>query len=292
MITLIPTSSAEHLAKLIESENGYSIVYPDKNKDGSRYFPDGEIYTRLSTRDDISGKVIVLHAGSPDPSRGLIELEMLLEILKKSNADSIEIFFTYLPYSMQDKEFHIGDTNAAENIFRKLISYYGIKKIFTIDLHCAGRLWVTNYPIINVSANVLLKQAALNDYPDAVFVTPDGGHERRIGVKGTKKRRLHSFDSEMSSDNEFRTLVKGKSVGVIDDNLETGGTLVRFYEECIQCGAKDIFALITHGLLDDGIATISNIFSKLYLSNAVNRKESNVDISSLILSTISKHHEV
>lgn len=289
MITIIPTSTAEHLAKRIEGETGFTIVYPDKNKDGKRYFPDGEIYTRLSNQHDISGRVILLHAGSPDPSRGLIELEMLLEILKKSQASSVEIFFTYMPYSMQDKEFHHGETNAAENIFRKLTSYYGINKIFMIDLHCAGRLWVTKYPIINVSANSLLKQAARIDYPDAVFVTPDSGHERRIGVKGTKKKRLHSFDSEIDSDDEFKALVFGKSVGVIDDNLETGGTLMRFFEECKKCGGKDVFALITHGLLEEGIKRISTKYSKLYLSNAVNRESSNVDITSLLIETLDKH---
>jgi len=286
-INIIATSQVEHIGKNL-AKKGLKVIFSEKNREGKRYFPDGEVYVKISKV--LKGKTIVLHSGAPKPNDGLVELEIILEILRKSKAKPIEVFFTYFPYGKQDNIFEKGETNAAENLIRKLFDYYGISKIYVIDAHFWGREWVKKYPVINVSAVDLLIQSALKDYPEAIFLPPDIGSERRTGLKlkGLKKKRIDSYLVRIKSSQEFKNIVRGKVVGVIDDMVETGATLVPFYEECKKGGAKEVIALVTHGVLLEGIEKIKSKYSKLYLTNTIDREEVNVDITDLVFETITK----
>ena len=225
-------------------------------------------------------------AGIPNPNSGLVELEMLLEIVNNSPASSLEVFFSYFPYGMQDKIFQEGETKAAENLIKKLAEYYKAKKIYAIDAHFHGQDWINKYPFTNISAVDLLKKAAQKDYPDIVFMTPDTGGRRRTGLDGTKKKRLHSYHIEINHDETFENMVKGKTIGVVDDILETGGTLERFYDHCQECGAKNTLALITHGVLPAGMQKIRSKYTKLYLTNTIDRNEANVDVTDKIVANL------
>ncbi|GAG54089.1 unnamed protein product [marine sediment metagenome] len=79
---------------------------------------------------------------------------------------------------------------------------------------------------------------------------------------------------------------KGKTIGVVDDLIETGGTLLKFYDFAKKSGAKKVIALITHGVLPVGISKIKKKYSKLYLTNTIEQKEANVDVADLILKNI------
>lgn len=287
-ITIIPTSAAEHLARKLAASRGTTVTFPDKNREAKRHFPDGEIYTRISSLGGHKGRTVVLHAGMPDPNAGLVELEMLLEILTQAKVSPLEVFFSYFPYGMQDKVFQAGETNAAENLCKKLTAYYGVSKIFTIDAHFHGQAWVQQYPLVNSSAVEKLKRTAVAEYPDVVFLTPDAGGQRRTGLKGTQKKRHHSYHVDIESDSEFKMLVRGKTIGVIDDILETGGTLERFYRHCRNCGAKNLVALITHGVLVQGIERIKKYYAKLYLTNTIDRREATIDVTSLIAGALTE----
>jgi ribose-phosphate pyrophosphokinase len=290
-INIIPTSQAEHIGKNLAKKD-LKVIFPEKNREGKRYFPDGEVYVKIFKAEKLRGRTIVLHSGAPRPNDGLVELEMILEILKKSKAKPIEIFFTYFPYGRQDNIFERGETKAAENLIRKLVEYYGVSKIYVIDAHFWGREWVKKYPMINVSAVNLLTQSTLKDYPEAIFLPPDIGSERRTGfkLKGLEKKRIDSYLVKIKSSEEFKEIVKGKTVGVIDDIVATGTTLISFYEKCKKYGAKEVLALITHGVLLEGIKKIKSKYSKLYLTNTIDRKEANINITDLIFQTIAKNN--
>ena len=287
MITLIPTSTAEHLALKIKSNKEFNIIIPDKYKGGQRLFPDGEVYTKISSIEKTTDRVVVLHAGQPDPNAGLVELEMTLQILNNAGIKSIELFFSYFPYGMQDKEFEAGEVNAAKSLLTKLTSYYPVTKLYTIDAHFHGKLWINEFPLTNISAVDILTQQAAEDFPGIVFATPDAGSHRRTGITGTKKKRADSFKTEQFCDDKFHSNAKGKVIGVVDDILETGGTLDKFYDTAKDCGAKEVVALITHGALTSGIERISKKYQRLYLTNTINRPEANVDITSLIIEMLS-----
>jgi len=283
-IVIIPTLKVKHLTGILAKK--FKILLPGLNKNGKGYFPNGEVYVRIPKIARIKNKrVIVLHSGAPEPNKGLIELELILQILK-DNKIKPEIFFTYFPYGMQDKIFEKGETNVAQSLVEKLTNYYEVKKIYTIDAHFGGRKWVKKYPIINISAVPLLIEKAKKDFgEDVLFLSPDIGGERRTKILGFKKKRLSSFNVEIFSS---RLNLKGKIVAVVDDVIKTGGTLLKFYKIAKKSGANKVIALATHGVLRDGISKIKKKYSKLYLTNTIKQKESNIDITELILKNISK----
>ena len=290
-IFIIPTSSAQYLAEKIKKKrDNFRIIFPTENKDGKRCFPDGEIYIKIPKAEKLKDRrVIVLHSGMPKPNEGLIELELILQILRDSKTKP-EVFFTYFPYSQQDKVFEKGETNIAENLTEKLVNYYGVKKIYIIDPHFGGKKWLRRYPLINISATPLLIKKAKEDFTeDVIFLSPDIGGKRRTGFKGIKKQRKDSYTVKIENPKDLKKLVKGKLIGVVDDILETGGTLDRFYDECKKFGAKKVIALITHGILSSGIQRIKKKYFKLYLTNTVRQKRADVDVTELILNTISKN---
>ena len=285
---IILTSSAEYLAKTLKKKlKNFEFFIPKKNKDKKRCFPDGEVYVRLSKISALrrAKRVIILHSGSPNPNTGLVELELILQILKDCKIRP-EVFFTYFPYCRQDKVFEAGETNFAESLVKKLTDYYQVLKIYIIDPHFGQMGWIKKYPIKSVSALPLLIQKSKRDFGENIlFLSPDRGGKRRTGVAGLNKKRINSFEVKISSSGES---LKGKTIAVVDDIIETGGTLVRFHKFAKKSGAKKVIALITHGVLDSGIKRTKKTFKKLYLTNTIGKKEANVDITDLIARAINR----
>ncbi|MFH1424023.1 MAG: ribose-phosphate diphosphokinase [Candidatus Nealsonbacteria bacterium] len=281
---IILTSMVEHLSpNLGKKLKNFELVFPEKNKEHQRCFPDGEVYMKLSRIGDFkNGRVVVLHSGAGAPANtntGLMELELVLQILKDHRIKP-EVFFTYFPYGRQDKVFEPGEANVAEGLVRKFIDYYKVRKIYTIDAHFGKMPWVKKYPIKNISAMPFLVEKTKKDFGENVlFLSPDKGGKRRTGIAGLNKKRINSFEvAPFSSE----IPMKGEVVGVVDDIIETGGTLLRFCEFANNARAKKVIALITHGILDTGIKNAEKNFTKVYLANTVNKKEANVDITELI----------
>ena len=273
-VYLISTSEAEHLAKRVKRLQPthypiyFEVIFPTENVDGKRYFPNGEVYVKILNLNKLENRrVIALHSGTPKPNEGLIELELILQILKESGIKP-EVFFTYFPYGMQDEIFEKGETNVSKNLIEKLVNYYKVKKIYIIDAH------------------FLIKEAQKDFGKDILFLSPDIGGARRTKIAGMKKERLDSYRVKMISP---KLNLKGEIVGIIDDLIKTGGTLIKTYQECKKSGAKRIIALVTHGVLPSGIQKIKRKYSRLYLTNTIKQKESNIDITDLILNTFLKH---
>ncbi|MFA6098582.1 MAG: ribose-phosphate diphosphokinase [Patescibacteria group bacterium] len=285
-ISLIATSKARHLVPFLNKSGKLQILSPEKNKDHKYHFPDGEIYVRLAKVHQLEKRVIVLHSGCPDPNAGLIELEMILQILNNHTSHRIEVFFSYFPYGQQDKMFSPGEINMAYTLLEKLVKNYNVKRIYAIDAHFVGRPWVENFPFVNISAVEKLKSVAEKEYPDLIYKTPDSGSQRRTGIKGVKKKRIHSYETRTKCSQSFKKDVQGKTVAVVDDILETGGTLDRFYDECKKYGAKKVIALITHGVMPSGIKRIEKKYDRLYLANTIQTAEKSVNISDLIINSI------
>ena len=292
---ILYTSQTEYLMEKISKSsfsNNLQIISSNLNKDGKRYFPDGEIYVSLphaflkrfeNQNKRRGGRIVVLHSGAPNPNEGLVEFELTLQILKDNNIKP-EVFFTYFPYGMQDKVFLKGETNVAENLIEKLVNYYKVRRIFIIDPHFEGRKWLIKYPIFSISAIPLLCQMAKEEFgKDVVFISPDKGGARRAKIFNLKKRRVNSYKVKLYS---CGLNFKGKTVGVVDDIIETGGTLCKCASFLRENGAKKIIALAVHGVLSKGISGVKKKFDKLYLTNTIQNKEANFDISGLIINSL------
>ncbi|MCK5698703.1 MAG: ribose-phosphate pyrophosphokinase [Candidatus Aenigmarchaeota archaeon] len=301
---IVSTKSAEHVAKGL-LKKGLNVAFTDVNKDGMREFPDGELYVRVRDVDKLSGeRVVVLHSGQPDANGGLMELYSVLEILNKpllsSHAGgkkyeytslkkpaSVEVFFLYFPYGMQDKVFETGECNMAESVVRMLTSYYNVSKIYVMDAHFEGAEWTSKYPLVCVKARDAIGDAMHKDgVLDAVMVAPDLGAQARLDISGFSKKRNNSFDVELSGHESLEGNIKGKTVVVWDDLIETGGTMCRAAESLRKMGAKKVVAAATHGVLLKGVERINGAYSKLYLTNTVDTKYANVDIGGVVLDAV------
>jgi len=282
---VIFTSAAKYLAtNLRKKASNLEFIFLGKNKEGRRFFPDGEVYIRIPKINKLKNKrVFVLHSGIPNPNSGLIELEMILQILKDHKIKP-EVFFTYFPYGRQDKVFQLGEANVAESLVKKLINYYKVRRIYVIDPHFGKTEWVKKYPVISISIVPFLAEKIKEDFGENIlFLSPDKGGKRRTGIFGLNKKRINSFQTEPLS---LKIDVRGKIIGVVDDIVGTGGTLLRFYEFTKNSGAEKIVALVTHGVLNMGVKKIKKRFTKLYLTNTINKKEANVDVVDLIVKAI------
>lgn len=286
MITVIPTTTAAHLAKNLEKCGTFRIINPLRNKENRRYFPDGEVYIRLVLDTGDLDRVVLLHSGAPRPNSGLLEVYMILELLNQWGVKNIEVFFTYFPYCMQDHTFLDGELNAAEGLIKKLINYYKVKQIYNIEGHFHGREWVHTYPVRNISLVDQLIAVAQERYGDIVAVTPDQGAIRRTGIAGLTKKRINSYETECISDQSFADMIRRRVVAVIDDNLETGGTLCRFYDECKRCGADKAVALVTHSILPKGVTRVLKKYDDLITTNSIPRRKGDVDVSAVIAQTL------
>ncbi len=282
----ILSSNAEHFLPALKG-----AVLPRTNREGKRYFPDGEIYVKLPEAKKMKGKrVIVVHSGLPRPNDGLIELELILEILKEHKIKP-EVFFTYFPYGRQDEVFEEGETNAAKAIVQKLTDYYRVKKIYAIDCHFGKKNWVKKIPIFeNVSAVPFLMKRARRDWgEDILFLATDQGGQRRFNLPGFEKKRKNSFQVEVFLPEPLAEKIKGKSVCLVDDLIGTGTTLLKIGQLVKKYGAKKLLCLAVHNTLAKGAKKIKKKFDKIYLTNTINNPGiSQIDITPLILKAIRK----
>jgi len=283
MTNLIFTTSATHFRDYFSKQHTCRVVSLGVNKDGTNIFPDGEVFVKLTDLLN-EGRFVVVHSGAPTPNEGVIELEAVLSVLHRAKVSNIEVFFTYMPYSMQDKIHEEGETNAAEDLLQKLTQYYGVKKVYAIDPHFHGASWVSRFPFVSVSPHETLVSAVQADFPDAVFVAPDAGHEKRAQIQGFKKTRADSYT--VTHDSSSMAHLAGRTVAVVDDVIETGGTMVGFFTACMKNAPREMIAVITHGVLSEGIERLKKSYSKVYLSNTISRPEAVVDLTSLIKRTL------
>ncbi len=303
---IIPTTEAVHVAKILKEMN-QNIVFPTGNGDSKSHFPDGELYARVREIEELSGeRIVVLHSGQPNPNSGLVELYSILEILNNpisslyikdkeyeyspvKKPSSIEVFFLYFPYGMQDKVFESGECNMAESLVKMLTSYYNVGKIYVMDAHFEGARWTKKYPIVTVKSQEIIKEALRQDkIEDAVKIAPDLGSQSRLDISGFSKKRINSFDVALSSDTSLKDRVNGRTVVVWDDLIETGGTMVKAAKALRDMGAKKVVAVATHGVLETGIKKITESYSKLYLTNTIDTPYANIDISKVVVDAISK----
>ncbi len=282
MPVVIPTFSARHLGGKLRNYD-IKVIYSGKNKDGKRYFPDGELYTRIPLdRIPRDAEVVVLYSGQPEPDKNWRQLFATAYALEEDGIYP-NLFCSYLDYGRQDKIFNKGEPNMAEHMIRELSEHF--KNICIIDYHPNGE-WVEKYGVKRVSAVDLLKNSAEKKYDIHMYVSPDKGGEKRTGIKGANKERLGSEKVTLKLSPEMFKEVKGENVGIIDDIISTGGTICKTYEKLKDAGAKKIITLATHGVLLRGIKRVKDTCDDLFLTNTIKTEYSNVDVTGLIVKEI------
>ena len=222
-------------------------------------FSDGEL--RVELEDCVRGRdVFVIQSTSSPVNDNLMELVMLADALRRSDARRISLVIPYFGYARQDRRPKRERTPvtakiAAEMIY-KLAKY---KRVITVDLHAEQiqGFFPTGYPLVNSSAHPQIVAHLYRNFENPVIVSPDaGGAERARTVAKDLDADLAIIDKRRPKAGVSEVMnilsevdISGRTCVVIDDLVDTAGTLCNGAKALRDAGAVEIHAVCTHPVL-------------------------------------------
>jgi ribose-phosphate pyrophosphokinase len=230
-----------------------------------RRFSDGEIQVEI--RDNVrGGDVFVVQSTSSPGNDHIMELLLLLDAFKRASAKRVTAVIPYYGYARQDRKVAPRVPISAK-LVADLIVTAGASRVMTMELHAGQIQGFFNVPVDNLYANpVLLPQiaASVGSLPVAV-VSPDaGGVERARAYAKRLEASLAIIDKRRIRANaieEMRIIgdVRGCAAVIVDDIVDTAGTLGRAADAVREAGARKVVGCCTHGVLSgDAMTKIAN----------------------------------
>ena len=233
-------------------------------------FSDGE--AQVEILDNVRGcdVSVIQPTCGPSSAETLMELLIMVDALRRSSAGKITAVVPYLGYSRQDRRSRLTRVPITAKLVAQLIETSGVDRILTMDLHADQIQGFFNIPIDNIYAQpVLVKDILDHNYQDVVVVSPDvGGVARaRAAAKRINDADLAIIDKRRPAPNLVKVMnvigdVEGRTCIMIDDMVDTAGTLCQAAEILKEKGAKKVVAYATHAVLSGG-ATENILNSKL-----------------------------
>ncbi len=223
-----------------------------------RRFADMEIFVEI--QENVRGQdVFVIQSTSYPANDHLMELLIIIDALRRSSAKRITAVMPYFGYARQDRR-STGRTPISAKLVANLITRAGADRVLTVDLHAGQIQGFFDIPLDNLfSAPVMVRDIKERmDLNNLTVVSPDVGGvvraralAKRIGapLAIVDKRRERAGESEVMN---IIGSVEGTSCILVDDIVDSGGTLCNAADALIAQGAKDVLAYITHGVLSGG----------------------------------------
>lgn len=230
-----------------------------------RRFNDMEIFVEI--QENVRGQdMFVVQSTSFPANDHLMELLIIIDALKRSSAKRITAVVPYFGYARQDRKSG-SRTPISAKLVANLITRAGADRVLTVDLHAGQIQGFFDIPTDNLFAGpVMVRDIKQHmDVASTVVVSPDvGGVVRARALAKQLSTPLAIVDKrrERAGESEVMNIigeVEGKSCILIDDIVDSGGTLCNAAEALLAQGAKDVTAYITHGVLSGG--AISRITS-------------------------------
>jgi ribose-phosphate pyrophosphokinase len=219
-------------------------------------FSDGEITVELM--ENVRGRdVFIVQPTSPPANDNLMELLVMVDACRRASAGRITAVMPYFGYSRQDRRPRAQRSAITAKLVANMIMRAGVDRLLTVDLHADQIQGFFDIPVDNVySSPVLLGDAWKQKYEDIVVVSPDvGGVVRaRALAKRLDDADLAIIDKRRPRANVSEVMniigeVSGKSCVLIDDLIDTAGTLCHAASALKEAGAKRVVAYITHAVL-------------------------------------------
>jgi ribose-phosphate pyrophosphokinase len=217
-------------------------------------FSDGEI--KLTIHESVRGAdCFVIQPTSSPANDNLMELLIMVDALMRASADRITVVMPYFGYARQDRKTR-GREPITAKLVANLLTTVKAGRILTVDLHAGQIQGFFDLPVDHLSAVPLLAEYFLGKgLEDVVAVSPDHG-----GIARTREfaDRLHApigiVDKRRSAPNVSDVMniigdVEGKTVIMVDDMIDTGGTIAQAAEVLLRRGAKAVYGAATHGVL-------------------------------------------
>lgn len=219
-------------------------------------FADGEIQVEI--HESVRGKdVFVIQSTCPPVNQSYMELFIILDALKRASAASITAVIPYYGYARQDRKVAPRAPITAK-CMADLITTAGANRVVSVDLHAAQIQGFFNCPFDHLFAVPTLARAwkeAHGEGDNFVTVSPDaGGVERARAFSKRIGSSLAIIDKRRSAPGEAKAMhligdVQGKIAVIVDDMIDTGGTLTQAVDSLLKNGAKQVFAIATHAVL-------------------------------------------
>jgi len=219
-------------------------------------FSDGE--TAINIDEVVRGSdVFIIQSTCPPVNDNLVELLIMIDAVKRASAGRITAVIPYFGYARQDRKAKARDPISAK-LVANLITTAGADRVLTMDLHAPQLQGFFDIPLDhllggNILANYFLEK--FGDMSDVVVVSPDVGSVSRsrkfaqrldVPLAIIDKRRPKANVSEIMN---IIGDVDNKRVILVDDLIDTGGTIVNAANTLMEIGAKEVYACCTHGLL-------------------------------------------
>ncbi|MDD4962040.1 MAG: ribose-phosphate pyrophosphokinase, partial [Candidatus Marinimicrobia bacterium] len=222
----------------------------------SKKFSDGEIWVRFD--ENIRGQDVFVVQSTGQPSDNMIELLIILDAAKRSSAGRITVVLPYYGYARQDRKDQPRVPISAR-LFMDMIVKAGANRIISMDLHSMQIQGFVDIPFDHLfSRPAFMKHfraKGLFDDPELLIVAPDmGSVARSRSIAMYMQKGLAIIDKRRVAHNKAKAMniigdVKGKKCMIIDDMVDTAGTIVAAAEHLKEEGAKEVQCAFTHAVL-------------------------------------------
>ena len=248
-IKLFTLSANPQLAQEIANACGLPLADCDV-----LHFADGEI--NVSINETVRGcDVFVIQPTSAPANDHLMELLIMCDALKRASCKSISLVIPYYGYARQDRKARSRQPISAK-LVADLIQTAGADRVITLDLHAAQIQGFFDIPIDNFMGLPVLSNYFLDKkLPNVCVVSPDhGGVTRARAFAQVLEAPIAIIDKRRPEPNKAEVMniignVDGKTCVIVDDMIDTAGTLVAAVNALLNAGAKEVYACATHGVL-------------------------------------------
>ena len=244
-------------------------------------FADKEVYVEV--HENVRGEdAFILQSTSYPANDNLMELLILIDALRRSSARRITAVLPYFGYARQDRK-SAPRTPISAKLVSNLITQAGANRVLTLDLHASQIQGFFDIPTDNLTAAPVMVRDIQDNYDikNVMIVSPDvGGVVRARNVAGriganlaiVDKRRPRAGVSEVMN---IIGDVSGQTCILIDDIVDSGGTLVNAAEALLKAGAKEVSAYITHGVLSEGASELiaASMLKELVVTDSIEETE-------------------
>lgn len=222
-------------------------------------FSDGETFVRIE--ENVRGADTYVVQSTCGPANdNVMELLITIDALRRASAGTITAVVPYYGYARQDRKVE-PRTPITASLVTSLIMGAGADRIVSVDLHSSQIQGFTQKPFDNLYARPALIRYLSSRFSDATFVSPDaGGVERARGYAKRMNKALAIIDKRRERANESEVMniigeVEGKDCVILDDIIDTAGTLVNAANALVKAGAKSVAACATHPVLSGPAVT-------------------------------------